>query len=170
MPGSGKGTQAKLLEKYGLKQISTSELIKKSKDPVIIEYLEKDYPQGKLLSDELIFGLIEKEIPKYPEGYVFDGAVRTIPQAEYSVKKNIIDVVLFFSLEEEDAKKRCLKRKEGRTDDTPDGINKRFVEYYNKTKPVLEYLKKNLDFYEVDASPEIEKIHKEVLNILNLDD
>lgn len=56
-PGSGKGTQAELLEKYGLKKISTGDIIRdalKQKNPLLRNY-QTDYDKGILLSDENIF-------------------------------------------------------------------------------------------------------------------
>lgn len=88
-PGSGKGTQAKFLKKYGFSIISTGELIRKSKNQKIKKYLEEDYAKGELLSDDLIFKLIKKEIsllPKSTKGYILDGAVRNLNQAIYSKK------------------------------------------------------------------------------------
>ncbi|RMH02973.1 MAG: adenylate kinase [Aquificota bacterium] len=81
-PGSGKGTQAKLLsEKHRFTHISTGDLLreavrkgtelgKKAK-----EYMEK----GELVPDELIVSLIEEALPE--GGVILDGFPRTVPQA-----------------------------------------------------------------------------------------
>ncbi len=167
-PGSGKGTQAKLLKKYGFEHISSGKLIRDSNDPVIIKYREIEYLQGKLLSDKILFNLIEKNIPKNSKKYILDGAIRTLSQAKYAKKKSLIDLVFYFSVDERTAIKRILKRNEGRTDDNLISIKKRFDEYRKKTEPVLKYLKKNFEFYEIDASKKIKEIHKEVLEILKL--
>jgi adenylate kinase len=37
---------------------------------------------GKLVPDELILGLVERELEKKPKGYILDGFPRTVPQAE----------------------------------------------------------------------------------------
>ena len=63
-PGSGKGTQAELLKKYNFVHVSSGDIIRNSVDPLIVKYREIEYPQGKLLSDNLLFELIEKNIPK----------------------------------------------------------------------------------------------------------
>ncbi len=170
-PGSGKGTQAKLLGNYGIKQISTGDLIRASKDPKIVKYRNEDYNEGKLLPDDLIFGLIKDEISKLPKnspGYILDGAVRTVPQAEYAHKNGLVKTVLYLNLNEKNATRRILSRGEGRSDDNTESVKKRFAEYKAKTEPELPYLKKNFDFYEVDASKTIEEVNKEVLKILKL--
>jgi len=137
-------------------------------DPIIVRYREIEYPQGKLLSDNLLFDLIEKNLPKKNSKYVLDGVIRTLPQAEYAKKRNLVNLVLYFSLDEKNAIERILKRNENRADDNLISVKKRFLEYEEKTKPILGYLKKNFEFYEINASKTIEEIHKEVLDILGL--
>ena len=170
-PGAGKGTQAELLNKFNLKHISTGDVIRASTDERIIEYRNEGYKKGDLLSDELIFEILKKEISNLSEnylGYVLDGAVRTLAQAEYVKEYELIDKVIFFELSKETATKRLSGRNAGRTDDTPEAIEHRFEEYKEKTKPVLDFLKQNFEFYTINAEPTIKEIHKEVLKVLNL--
>lgn len=84
-PGAGKGTQAqKLLSQYEVPQISTGDILRaerKAGSPIGKEaqgYMD----QGKLVPDELILRLVERELEKKPSGYILDGFPRTIPQAE----------------------------------------------------------------------------------------
>ncbi|MCA9487483.1 MAG: nucleoside monophosphate kinase [Nanoarchaeota archaeon] len=170
VPGAGKGTQAKLLKKYGISQISTGDAIRNSNNPKIISYREEGYKKGELLSDEMIFEIIQEEISKLNNisGYVLDGAVRTLEQAKYVKKKFLVNKVIFFDLSKEEAIERILKRNEGRSDDNPESIKKRFEQYKEKTLPVLNYLKKNFEFYSIDASPSIKEIHSEVKKALKL--
>ncbi len=170
-PGSGKGTQAKFLKKYGFSIISTGELIRKSKNQKIKKYLEEDYAKGELLSDDLIFKLIKKEIsllPKSTKGYILDGAVRNLNQAIYSKKNNLIDEVIYFKLKKKIATKRILNRNEGRTDDNLEAIKERFSEYNKKTKPILKYLKKNFKFHKILANKSPKEISKITTIKLNL--
>ena len=96
-PGAGKGTQVKLLKKFGLYQISTGDAIRASKDPRIIDYKKDQYSKGELLSDDLIFEIIKQEISNLPssaKGYLLDGAVRTLHQAEYVKKHLLVEKVI----------------------------------------------------------------------------
>lgn len=86
-PGSGKGSQAKLLEtKFGLKHISTGDILRESvKNETSLGKLAKEYMnKGELVPDELILDLIEERISKVDclGGVIFDGFPRTIKQAE----------------------------------------------------------------------------------------
>ncbi len=170
MPGSGKGTQAKLLAEKGFKHISTGDVIReaiKSNNPEIEKY--KEYmAQGGLLPDEVIFDLIEKNVSG-EDKYILDGAVRTLPQAQFAKEKSLVDTVIFFTLNPEVAHKRLSDRNEGREDDRKEIITKRFREYEEKTKPIINFLKENFEFHEIDANPTIEEIHKKVLEILKLE-
>jgi|APSaa5957512622_1039677.scaffolds.fasta_scaffold10335_2 adenylate kinase len=173
VPGSGKGTQAKLLAEEGFKQLSTGDIIREAfqkNDPLIKPY-EAEINKGGLLPDKITLQLIEKTISSFPKetrGIIFDGAVRTIDQAKYFIENRILDGTLFFTLLEEQAKKRLESRGEGREDDAPEAIEKRFQVYNEKTKPILKYLKSNAPFHEADASGTIGDIHLDVKRILNI--
>lgn len=171
MPGAGKGTQAELLKKYKIVHISTGDVIRKSKKKEIVEYREHGYKRGELLSDDLIFEIIKKEIsrlPKSVKGYLLDGAVRTLVQAKYVKENDLIDEVIFYKLSKRSAVNRLLSRNEGRSDDNPKAIEHRFIEYNKKTKPVLNYLKKNFKFHTISAEEDINKIHNETLKVLKI--
>lgn len=172
MPGSGKGTQAKLLEEKGFLHISTGDLIRdafKENDPLISKYKET-INKGGFLPDELIFQLIEKSVLN-SQNYILDGAVRTIEQAKYTLEKNLVSKIVFFALTQEQAEKRLLNRNEGRADDNIGAIQKRFKEYYKKTLPIINFFKeKGLEVIEIDASPSVEIINSEILKKLGLKD
>ena len=90
-PGAGKGTQAaKLVEKYGLKQISTGDLFRKAikeetKFGVIAKYF---ISFGYLVPDDFTIQMIQEYLEEninteeFKNGFILDGFPRTIPQAE----------------------------------------------------------------------------------------
>lgn len=86
-PGSGKGTQSKLLlDRHGLPQISTGDILRqavKSGTKLGLE-AQQFMNKGKLVPDELIVGLIEERLglPEYNRGWVLDGFPRTLAQAK----------------------------------------------------------------------------------------
>jgi adenylate kinase len=86
-PGSGKGTQAKMLvDEYGLIHISTGDLFRnemQKQTPLGIE--AKGYmSRGELVPDSVTIGMLKNAVDANPgvEGFIFDGFPRTIPQAE----------------------------------------------------------------------------------------
>ena len=86
-PGAGKGTQSSfLIEKKKMFQLSTGDLLRnelKSKSK-LSEKLKKIMDSGKLVSDDIINGLIEKKIsdPSIKNSIIFDGFPRNILQAK----------------------------------------------------------------------------------------
>jgi adenylate kinase len=85
-PGSGKGTQAKLLcQRFGVPQISTGDMLREAKRQGTLEKRFLDImDSGGLLPDEAMIGLIDKRIddPDCSKGFLLDGFPRTVPQAE----------------------------------------------------------------------------------------
>ena len=86
-PGSGKGTQAKRLEKErAWPQFSTGDMLRAAiaqGNELGIQakaYMDK----GSLVPDEVVVGLIEQRMkaPDAQKGFILDGFPRTIPQAE----------------------------------------------------------------------------------------
>lgn len=86
-PGSGKGTQSKLLiERYGVQQISTGDILRAAvKAGTKLGLEAKEFMnKGLLVPDALIMGLIEERLghPEYERGFILDGFPRTLAQAK----------------------------------------------------------------------------------------
>jgi adenylate kinase len=86
-PGAGKGTQAvKLVEKYGVPQISTGDIFRKNiKEGTELGKKAQEYMNaGELVPDELVVDLVKDRLMQEDcaNGYLLDGFPRTIYQAE----------------------------------------------------------------------------------------
>lgn len=95
-PGAGKGTQAQfLMGKFGIPQISTGDMLRAAikAGTELGLAAKKVMDEGKLVSDELIIGLVKERIaqPDCAKGFLLDGFPRTIPQAD-AMKENGIRV------------------------------------------------------------------------------
>jgi adenylate kinase len=106
-PGAGKGTQAQyLMGKFGIPQISTGDMLRAAiKAGTELGLAAKRIiEEGKLVSDELIIGLVKERITQSDcaNGFLLDGFPRTIPQADAMVEAGIkIDYVLEFDVADE---------------------------------------------------------------------
>jgi adenylate kinase len=85
-PGSGKGTQAKVLcDKLAVPHLSTGDMLRAARKA---DTLEQEYVDvmnsGGLLPDEAVIGLIDKRIKDADcsGGFLLDGFPRTVPQAD----------------------------------------------------------------------------------------
>lgn len=86
-PGAGKGTQAKfLIEKYGIPQISTGDILRAAIKEGTAMGLEakKFMDEGKLVPDSTIIGIIKDRLSQddCKNGFILDGFPRTLAQAE----------------------------------------------------------------------------------------
>ena len=86
-PGSGKGTQARLLaERLGLPHISTGDIFRamKQAETPLGERLRRTLASGALVPDDLTGRVVEERTarPDCRDGYVLDGFPRTPAQAD----------------------------------------------------------------------------------------
>ena len=86
-PGSGKGTQAKLLqEKYRLPQISTGDMLREAvaAGTPLGRQAKAAMDAGQLVGDEIVLAVIHERItrPDARNGFILDGFPRNLPQAE----------------------------------------------------------------------------------------
>jgi adenylate kinase len=106
-PGAGKGTQAQfLMGKFGIPQISTGDMLRAAiKAGTALGLAAKRVmDEGKLVSDELIIGLVKERITQSDcaNGFLLDGFPRTIPQADAMKDANVkVDHVIEFDVEDE---------------------------------------------------------------------
>lgn len=151
-PGSGKGTQSeKLIVKYGLKHLSTGDLLRSeiNRQTALGMEAKSFMDKGQLVPDEVVIGMISSALDDNPDatGFLFDGFPRTSAQAKaldnlLELKVSSIAVMLALDVSEEELVSRLVKRGEtsGRSDDTNDQvIRARITEYHNKTAAVADY-------------------------------
>ncbi len=179
-PGAGKGTQSKkIIEKYGLKHISTGDLLRNeiASGSELGERIKAKIDKGKLISDEIITDILVNEIDKMGKdipGIIFDGFPRTLNQAEmlYNLLEERgmeVKVMIDLEVDEEELIKRLLYRAKvaGRSDDTIDVIKKRLKVYHKKTEPVIDFYKKKGKFRKIDGSGSIDEIFARIDKVLS---
>lgn len=116
LPGSGKGTQGKILsEELALPHISTGDIFRNMAlgDSDDSKLLKKYMNDGKLVPNHLVNRNVRNFIlsDKCKYGCILDGYPRTLDQAEYFLENVDADVsVIFFNVSDEIVKKRILGR------------------------------------------------------------
>lgn len=170
-PGAGKGTQAeKLQEHYGILHLSTGEAIREEmrQGTELGKLAEKQMEGGRLASDELVLGIIEKYLEEHKDapGVIFDGFPRTLPQAEAFDKMltkigESVTVMLALEVPEEVIVERILNRGKtsGRADDqSVETIRNRVAVYEKQTAVVADYYKAQGKYQAVDGVGTIDEI------------
>jgi adenylate kinase len=177
-PGAGKGTQGALIAaRLGLPKFATGDLLRdavKRGTPIGLK-VKATMEAGELVNDDLIMGVVRDELakPEAASGVIFDGVVRTIPQAEgvarlLAERGRRMDTVLFFEIPDQVILDRLAKRREieGRADDDPEAVATRLRAYRVQTAPVLEYYRKHGSVHMIDAVGTVEEIAERVKRVL----
>jgi len=106
VPGSGKGTQSKLITKaYGWPQIGMGDLIRdnmRKKTPLGVK-CEPYMAKGSLVPDEIMIELVSQRLKEddCKNGFILDGFPRTVPQGKALEKITNIDAVFFLDTKKE---------------------------------------------------------------------
>jgi len=187
-PGSGKGTQQRLLEEV---------LKNKSENPVVVlspgdgfraffktnptyskDLIEISVNKGNLQPDFIVDYMVTKILIDNIEKHshlIVDGYPRT--EGQRFTLESMFDFygmgkvdVISFSVPKDIVTERMLLR--GRQDDTKETILTRFEEYHERTEKLVNKFKENSRYtiHNIDASRTIEKIHEDVLTVLNIND
>ncbi len=182
-PGSGKGTQSeRLISKYGLKHLSTGDLLRSEisgRTPLGLaakSYMDK----GQLVPDEVVIEMISSALDNNPQahGFLFDGFPRTTAQAEaldklLAQKGTSIALVLALQVSQQELVKRLLNRglTSGRSDDVNEEIiAARIAEYEKKTAAVADYYRKYDKVVYVNGEGEVDEIFQSLCKEIDLRD
>ncbi|MEN6588963.1 MAG: adenylate kinase [Proteiniphilum sp.] len=178
-PGSGKGTQSeKLIEKYGLKHVSTGDLLRAEiNGNTGLGHMADAYiAKGQLVPDEVMIGMLEELVKKnhLVKGFIFDGFPRTLAQGkaldamlERHGKK--VSVVLSLEVEDGELIDRLLKRGEisGRTDDNRETIESRLRVYYDQTAPLKDFYSAQGKLVRIPGQGSIDDIFASIETIID---
>jgi adenylate kinase len=150
-PGSGKGTQAKLLaERLRVPAISTGDILRaavKDRTPLGVK-AQAIMEKGELVSDDLIVALIRERIAQTDarDGFILDGFPRTLEQGRaletmLMEQGESLNAAVNFGVPESALVERMLSRAkaEGRADDRPETIRERLRVYREKTEPLAAF-------------------------------
>jgi adenylate kinase len=160
---------------YGIPHIATGDMIREIKElPTELgQELKVVYDRGDLVSDDLMIRLIRDRLSRGDTvgGFVLDGFPRTMPQAEAlgSLLRGLgrdLDVVFDFQVPDREVLlQRMLARAEaeGRSDDTPEVIERRLELYDRETAPLIEYYRSHqANVVGIHADSTVEEVFREI--------
>jgi len=116
-PAAGKGTQSNILKELGYIHISAGDMLREeiAKESSLGLKIKDIISSGALVSDEIVFELIENKLKNIDKPFILDGFPRTLNQAKLldNLLKDLnIDNyrVIYLTIELEEALKRALGR------------------------------------------------------------
>ena len=177
-PGSGKGTQAKLLkEEFNIPHISTGDMLRgaiadKSEMGLAAKVV---MDKGQLVNDDIMLGIMKDRLAQSDakNGFVLDGFPRNLVQAD--MLDNLLTEInmpaqhaILIAVDPEEVVGRIAKRAEleGRTDDTEAVVRDRIEIYENQTAPVVEHYKQHEILSEVLGTGSIEQVQHRISSVL----
>lgn len=178
-PGSGKGTQSDILvEKYGLKHISTGDLLRGeiAKGTELGMKAKTLIDAGNLVPDEIINGMLESVIKANldAKGFIFDGYPRTVDQAKnldtlLSAYNEKVTIMLNIDVNHDLLIERLLNRAKtsGRADDNIETINHRLEVYQSVTLPVADYYRGTDRYHAVNNNTTIDDCFKQIETLIS---
>ncbi len=181
-PGSGKGTQAALLEKHlGVPHISTGVLFRaaiKEATPLGVK-IQSLIERGELVPDDLALELLEERLLRadVADGFILDGYPRNLSQAE-SLNElmeklgQAVKEVIQIDVDTEKVVARIAKRaaKEGRSDDTEAVLHNRMRVYEEQSAPVVDYYAEKGLLTRILGTGTKEEVLHYILSVLELNE
>ena len=178
-PGSGKGTQGKLLaQKLGCDIYSSGNRFREMArgSGFVAEKIRGIIDRGELLpnwfSSHLFVGALLELAPQ--DTIVFEGACRRLHEARaFDETARWLErpyKAVFLNIPDEEVDRRIAERKlvEGRSDDESDTVDRRLVEYEEHTALAIELFREKGVLVEVSGMDTVENVHKKVLEALGL--
>jgi adenylate kinase len=146
-PGAGKGTQSvRLVQLLGVPHLSTGEIFRRAREEgsevgrLAGQYIDR----GQLVPDAVVLAVVGERLgrPDCRTGFLLDGFPRTLQQAQaldelLAGEGTPLDLVLFLDVDEQRLLQRLVSR--GRSDDEPETIHRRFEQYLQQTRPLVDY-------------------------------
>ena len=172
-PGCGKGTQATFIsESLSVPHLSTGDMLRSSvsSGSEIGLKAKKIMESGGLVSDEIVFSIVQERIAKNDckKGFILDGFPRTVNQAkklDLLLNDNYkLDCVLRIKVNEEEIIKRLIVR--ARDDDKPDIIKNRFKTYNSETQPLIPFYEERKILININGMQEIKKVSEDIKKVI----
>jgi len=172
--GSGKSTQGqRLAQRLNLPYFESGAILRAqaSTDPS----LNDNVTRGILVTDEQMQSIVERFLAQHPNkrGFVFDGFPRTLSQVtildQMAAKYGWRVIGIYLKISDETVRQRLATRYQlingkqaRRADDTPEIISKRLATYHQRTRPILDNLKKRHVVIEIDGEQPIDIVTDEI--------
>jgi adenylate kinase len=176
-PGSGKGTQAKVLAgRLGVPTISTGDIFRASVagGTELGRKAQQYIDAGEYVPDELTNAMVRERLAEDDtrSGFLLDGYPRTVDQVAVldgllAAQDRRLDAVVELEVDPEELVQRLLRRAEleHRSDDTEEIIRRRLQVYTEQTLPLIEVYAERGLVIPVDGAGEMHDVSRRILQL-----
>ncbi|KND51339.1 MAG: adenylate kinase [Parcubacteria bacterium C7867-001] len=179
-PGSGKGTQAKLLAaKTGWTILASGAQFREiaKEESLLGRKVEEALAQGLLMPHWFAMYLYQRALFSVPEdqSIVFDGFNRKLAEAELNIATlewlGRPFVVLNIQVSDEHVKERLAERAKtsGRSDDRQDAFDERLDEYRAHTTQSIDLFREKHSLIDINGEQTPEEVFADICKALNLE-
>ena len=171
-PGCGKGTvSAQICQHYNCGYMSAGDLLRAAAktDKALGEMLTN----GVIVPQEITIGLLKAEIERQAKDfYIIDGFPRKVDQADtFEATVNPFAAMIFIDVSDEVLLSRLLNRAQTsevkRSDDTPEGFQKRLKVFHDVSYPVLEHFQKKNKAFVIKGEGSKEEVYAAVSKVID---
>lgn len=178
-PGSGKGTQAKILaQRTGWTILASGAQFRAiaEEDTVVGRRMKKELAEGLLAPHWFAMYLYQRALFSVPEteSIIFDGFNRKVPEAELNIATlewiGRSFQVVNIDVSDDEVRNRLEGRAKtsGRSDDHQDVVEERLEEYQEHTVKALELFRKKGVLIDIDGSASPEEVTESVQKALGI--
>jgi adenylate kinase len=188
-PGSGKGTQAKRLQKRGFLHVSSGDMLRAeiASGSERGQAIDAVVRAGGLVDDQILFEIVDNFLRVHPHApIILDGYPRTVAQARHSASLRI-DAAVFFQISDDVLMRRLANRVIGpdgtiydltlyppppgvpvtrRADDNPEVHRVRLATYRKDEEQLQQFYQQAGLFHEVRADLSVEEVEASLLQLI----
>jgi adenylate kinase len=179
-PGSGKGTQAKLLcQRLALVHIATGDIFRdavRSSTP-LGQQAKAFLDQGQYVPDALVNDIIAERLsrPDRPSSFVMDGYPRTLAQAEalHELLERLqlpVAAAVLLKVSDEEIIRRLQGRlaREQRSDDAAETVRARLAVFHATLPSVIEFYRQQGILKAIEGEGSVEQISRAIQSSLGV--
>lgn len=177
-PGSGKGTQGKLLSKYlQVVHLSTGDILRRevALGTEVGNKVRAVMDSGKLVNDEQMNEVIQNRLtqPDCTKGFVLDGYPRTTCQAKYLEK--VLEqcttrptAAIYIKIPDDEIIRRLKGRaeQESRVDDNDETVRFRLNVFKQETAPLFDFYRERNLFHEVHGLGTVDEVFNRLKQLI----
>ena len=175
--GAGKGTQAaRLAPKFNLLHLSTGDIFRElmASESDLADEVRSYVDRGALVPDDLtarvLFSRLDTLAAEHkPAGALFDGYPRNAAQAEVldqtiAERGEELAAVIHLDVPIDVLRERIAGRakEEGRTDDTPEALERRLQIYFEQTRPLVDRWRDRGIVIDIDGNQTVEEVAADI--------